>query len=65
MTHYRDGQNNVFECDDCQDDFGNLDGDDATFAECWAAAKEQGWICFKVDDEWQHRCPECRKKVGG
>jgi hypothetical protein len=65
VSHYRDGRNHVFECDDCGDDFGELDGEETSFEDVWAAAKEDGWVCFKVDGEWQHRCRHCRKKVGG
>ena len=69
MSHYLDGRNHVFQCDDCGefhcDDFGGLDGEETSFEDVWDAAKGEGWICFKADGEWQHRCRQCRKKVGG
>lgn len=67
MTHQRDGKVHQFDCDapGCTESFGQDEGEPATFQEVWAAAKEEGWVTFKVDGEWVHNCPECKKKVGG
>lgn len=38
-------------CASCYDGLG-------TFHEVWDEAKASGWRCRKVDDHWQHYCPE-------
>jgi hypothetical protein len=66
MTHFRIEGRHAFECDKCGDCFGELDDSEpADFMEVWNAARDSGWVSFKVDDEWQHRCPDCKKGVGG
>jgi hypothetical protein len=65
MAHQRDGLVHQFDCDapGCTWSYG---GDETmSFKETWDEAKEEGWITFRVDGEWVHRCPECKKKVGG
>ena len=57
--HTRDGDQHIFECDECGEEFNGELGDD--FHEAWATAKREGWRCWKDDDgDWTHRCPGCR-----
>ena len=60
MSSDRDGQLIVFICDNCDEEYKLAGGD---FKETWEAAKADGWRCFKnKDDQWEHRCPDCRGK---
>lgn len=57
MSSDRDGQLITFTCDNCEADF-EISGYD--FREAWESANDDGWRCFKNDDdEWEHRCPDC------
>lgn len=57
MASDREGQLITFTCDQCGETFDISGGD---FRDAWDSAKEDGWRCFKNDDdEWEHRCPEC------
>lgn len=33
---------------------------EGTWKDCVAEAKEDGWRFRKVDEEWQHLCPNCK-----
>lgn len=60
MASEKDGQLCKFICDECQDVYEVNSHD---FRDAWDEAKDEGWRCFKnSDDEWEHRCPECRGK---
>ena len=59
MSHEVEGQLVTFYCDvtGCEATFSAA----GSFKDVWEAAKQDGWRCFKNDeDEWEHRCPECR-----
>ena len=59
MSHERNGQLHTFSCDSCGENEIEISSHD--FNEAWEEAKSEGWRCFKNDDdEWEHRCPECR-----
>lgn len=47
-------------CDTCGE-FSNFYG---SFQECIAESKEEGWMIFKNNLEWEHYCPECRQNHG-
>jgi hypothetical protein len=53
--------NIVFICDDCDD---HLDTGEDDFAEARAELKAAGWATTKENDEWVHRCPECKPRSG-
>lgn len=60
MSQEREGQETTFTCDNCGETFTISGGD---FKDSWEAAKQDGWRCFKNDDEeWEHRCPDCVRK---
>ena len=66
MTHQRDGQVHQFDCDAPRCTWSYSGGDDyPDFREAWEAAKAEGWVTFRLDGEWVHYCPECKKKCGG
>lgn len=44
-------------CDECGEMYEADAGID--IKEAWELAKEIGWVCFKEDDEWRHKCDEC------
>ena len=50
-----------FNCDSCN---ANICPDTGEFATDWKYAKREGWTCYKIDDEWRHACPTCKKKLG-
>lgn len=51
------GQSVIFTCDNCDEEY-EAAGD---FRDVWEAARDDGWRCFKnSEDEWEHRCPDCR-----
>lgn len=57
MSSERSGANVIFSCDICGEEYEVYDRD---FRAAWEDAKDDGWRCFKNDDdEWEHRCPEC------
>lgn len=57
MSSRTDGQQVVFECDECSEEYVAS----GEWRDVWESAKEEGWRAFKDDnDEWHHRCPECR-----
>lgn len=43
-------------CDHCGEVF---DGQSGEWNEVWPEAKDAGWKSQKVEEEWQHRCPDC------
>lgn len=47
----------VIECDSCDELFAGDTGE--TFEAVWHAAKEEGWRCRKIANEWLHGCPRC------
>jgi hypothetical protein len=47
----------VFECDSCDEAFSGRDGEE--FQEAWARAKEAGWRCRQVGNDWVRGCPDC------
>lgn len=58
MSSSKEGQHVVFVCDECEEIY-EIESQD--FKDAWDAAKQDGWRCFKnSDDEWEHRCPDCR-----
>jgi hypothetical protein len=59
MTMIRIHKQVVFECDGCGDTFdaGTSDFDDA-----YHAAKQEGWVAFNNDGDWEHRCEDCKGK---
>lgn len=60
MTHERDGDRDCFCCDGCPETYEGEPGD--RFGVVWAEAKAAGWVVFKVDDEFRHRCPACAEE---
>jgi len=49
-----------FECDECNRRPEIYFGD---FQEAWAAAKKDGWRCYKDDTgAWCHKCPHCTEE---
>ena len=57
MSHDTRGQLVTFYCDRCDEEFSCA----GSFKDVWEEAKGEGWRTFKNDeDEWEHRCPECR-----
>jgi hypothetical protein len=56
MSSERQGGIVVFHCDACPEHF---ESDTRDFREAWDEAKEEGWVAFKVGDEWCHHCPGC------
>jgi predicted RNA-binding Zn-ribbon protein involved in translation (DUF1610 family) len=57
MASEKNGQLVTFTCDHCGEEL-EIAGD---FQDAWQSAKDDGWRCFKNrDDEWEHRCPDCR-----
>ena len=46
-----------FECDVCGE---TAEIQATTFPEAWTDLKDQGWVAFKEDGDWRHRCPSCR-----
>lgn len=60
MSATVDGQLVNFICDLCQEETYTASG---SFRDVWESAKDDGWRAFKnADDEWEHRCPDCRGK---
>lgn len=56
MASDKVGQLVTFTCDECGEEY-EIVGD---FRDAWEAAKDDGWRCFKNDDdEWEHRCQDC------
>ena len=49
--------NIVFECDDCDDTF---ETDTNDIYDAYQDAKTNGWIAVKVENHWEHQCPDCR-----
>jgi len=47
----------LIECDSCSEVFEG--GRDEEYAPVWNAAKNDGWRCRKIADEWLHGCPKC------
>lgn len=57
MSSETKGQLVTFTCDNCGNEFSIA----GSWRDAWEAAKEEGWRCFKDDDdEWTHLCEECR-----
>lgn len=60
MSIDRDGFNGpiTFCCDDC----GDVDETRCSdFASALAKSRSHGWKALKVEDEWEHRCPDCAR----
>lgn len=58
MIH-RDNGELVAECTDCGEDYN---GGTLEWNEFIAELKDVGWQIRKVDDEWEHLCPDCREE---
>lgn len=59
MASEVEGQQVTFFCDKCDEEFVTS----GSFRDAWESAKGDGWRTFKnADDEWEHRCPDCRGK---
>ena len=57
MASEKEGQLVRFICDRCQEEH---EIQSHSFSDAWQSAKDDGWRCFKNDDdEWEHRCPDC------
>lgn len=57
MSHSKnDDGDHVFTCDNCMDEV-DFSGE---FGEAWAEAKDEGWVAFRGEDGWEHRCPVCK-----
>lgn len=56
----------VVQCDEC----GVTDPEEYeikaydSFQSCIDSMKKAGWKIQKIDDNWTHLCPQCKKKVG-
>jgi hypothetical protein len=58
VTVHRSPGDITFECDGCDETLPiRDDGWDAAMAEF----RDQGWKAEKVQDEWLHLCPDCRR----
>ena len=56
MSSERIGKEFVWHCDKCPEIF---ESEESNFVEGWSAAKRNGWVTFKLKDEWLHYCPAC------
>jgi len=54
MTHERQYGDHIFTCDSCGEVFT---GDD-DFTGSWQGAKDEGWSCRKIGEDWVHFCSE-------
>ncbi len=66
MTRLRTKNGFEFSCDECgvvwEPPRLGIGSQSRDFMESWELTKEEGWRAFKnARDEWQHRCPDCRK----
>ncbi len=59
MIHRTHG-NISFECDACGE---TLDTHDDDWNVAWSMAKREGWRSKKVNDQWEHSCPECEEST--
>jgi len=48
-----------FECDTCGELFDTNFHD---WVAAWNLAKREGWRSKKVNNEWEHVCPECENR---
>jgi hypothetical protein len=48
----------VFECDGCGD---CLETGTDDWEEALSRFREEDWRAFKVGEEWEHHCPDCRR----
>lgn len=55
----RDHSDLIFECDTCGE---TLETHDDDWNVAWNMAKRDGWRSRKVNDEWEHVCPECEEQ---
>lgn len=49
----------TFECDGCDDETLKVATDD--WSEANDRRKAEGWSAEKVDGQWMHLCPHCRR----
>ncbi len=57
MSSEKEGQLCIFTCDNCGDE---AEIQSHSFKDAWEELKDQGWRCFKNDDDdWEHRCQDC------
>lgn len=56
-THFRDTLYITLSCDHCSF-VEEIEWDD-TFSNFIESKKNEGWIMYRVNDEWRHKCPDC------
>lgn len=54
----------VVYCDEHDCNFSHeFDDQEYGFLEVIEQVRQLGWESYKIDEEWHHRCPSCKKKV--
>lgn len=57
MAIEREKGNIIFVCNDCGE---RCETEVDDFKEALEILKDEGWKYEKIDNEWEHLCPQCR-----
>ena len=47
----------IFECDSCDETFEGEPREE--FKEAWSRARNDGWKCRQIGNDWVRGCPRC------